>query len=150
VLSSGLVGRGTVLRDDEWGISGKIDLLLAGPNGEPLPIEYKRAWEGYEPGTSRRSHEVQLAIYFVLLEGDPRIQRAPAEGWIRYVDARGQVVPGGEVRILNTPEARVQALTLVELVRRAKRSGVEVHRTHHSPHNCRKCGDRTLCGEARR
>jgi hypothetical protein len=149
VLTSDLVGRGVVLRDLEWGITGKIDLLLEGPSGELLPIEYKRAWHGYQPGTSRRSHLVQLAIYFLLCAGDPRLKRMPAEGWIRYVDERGTVVPGGEVKIPNTPEARQQVLKVVELVRRAKVSGAEVHRTHTSPNNCRGCFDRARCDEKR-
>ncbi len=149
VLTSDLVDRGTVLRDDEWGITGKIDLLLEGPKRELIPVEYKRAWQHYEPGTTRRSHVVQLGIYFLLCQGDPRLQRTPAEGWIRYVDAQGHVVPGGEVRLRNTPEARERALIVVELVRRAKGSGVEVLRTHNSRYNCRGCADRARCTEAK-
>jgi hypothetical protein len=149
VLTSDLASRGTVLRDDEWGITGKIDLLLEGPNHEIIPVEYKQAWRNYEPGTTRRSHLVQLGLYFLLCHGDPRLQRTPAEGWIRYVDPQGHVVPGGEVRIPNTPEARERAITVVERVRRAKLSGAEVNRTHNSRYNCRGCLDRARCKEAK-
>jgi hypothetical protein len=150
VLTSDLRGRGVVLRDVEWGLVGKIDLLLEGPGGALVPVEYKRAWKGYESGTTRASHLVQVAVYFILCEGDPRIRRQPAEGWIRYVDERGQVVPGGEVRIRNTPEARQQVIAIAQLVRQAKVTGGEVHRTHNSRYNCRGCFDRGRCGEAKR
>ena len=149
VLTSDLRGQGIVLRDMEWGLTGKIDLLLEGPKGEIVPVEYKRVWRGYEAGTSRASHCVQLAAYFLLCAGDSRLHRQPAEGWIRYVDEKGQVVPGGEVRIKNTPEARQQVITVAQRVRRAKVTRDEVHRTHNSRHNCRGCYDRGRCGEVR-
>jgi hypothetical protein len=149
VLASDLLGRGVVLRDTEWGLTGKVDLLLENVAGELVVAEYKRAWPGYTAGTCRRSHAVQLAAYFVLCQGDSRLARAPVAGVLRYIDERGRVVPGGEVRIANTPEVRQQVMAVVERLRRAKLSGAEVHRTHNSPYNCRRCYDRARCGEAR-
>jgi hypothetical protein len=142
--------RGPVLlRDDEWGIVGKVDLLLQGPEGEVVPVEYKSAWPNYEPGTARRSHLVQVATAFLLCQGDPRITRAPTEGWLRYVDDQGQVVPGGEVKVQNTPEARAQVLAIVERMRQALRRNAEVHRTHNTAYNCRRCRHVGSCGDAK-
>ena len=142
--------RGPVLlRDDEWGIVGKVDLLLRGPQGEVIPVEYKSAWKGYEAGTARRSHMVQLATAFLLCQGDPRINRAPVEGWIRYVDDQGKVVPGGEVKVQNTPEARAQVIEIVQRMRQAKRTKAEVHRTLNTGYNCRHCLNHGTCGEAK-
>ena len=142
--------RGPVLlRDDEWGIVGKVDLLLRGPQGEVVPVEYKSAWKGYEPGTARRSHMVQLATAFLLCQGDPRINRARVEGWIRYVNDRGEVVPGGEVKVQNTPEARAQVIEIVKHMRVARRTKAEVHRTHNTGYNCRHCLNHGTCGEAK-
>ena len=137
---------GVLLRDNEWGIAGKVDLLLEGPDGI-VPVEYKQAWEGYGPGKTRPSHMMQLAGGMLLCKGDSRVGRAPAEGWLRYIDERGHVVPGGEVRVPNSPELQAQVVELIRRMRRSLVGGGEIHRTHHSVAKCRRCGKRQVCGE---
>ena len=140
--------RGAVLlRDNEWGITGKVDLLLEGPDG-PVPVEVKKPRGRYEPGRAKPWHELQLGTAMILCEGDGRIGRRPAEGWIRYVDARGQVLPGGEIRIPNATPLRNRVITLVQRMRRALLTKEEVHRDHRSAAKCAKCSMQTDCDEA--
>ena len=142
-------GRGALLlRDDEWGIVGKADVLLRSSDGEVIiPVEFKSVWPGYEVGTARPSHILQLGAVMLLCQADGRVDRAPREGWIRYVDDRGQLVSGGEVAVPNTVPLRERVLELLRRMRRALVRGDEVHRQHRSPAKCRRCGFRSACGE---
>ena len=151
VLVSDLGGRrGMLLRDNEWGVIGRPDLVLEHrAGGEVVLIEYKHAWRGYEPGTTRRSHALQLGAYFLLCEGDARIGRRPEYGLVRYVDESGHVVPGGEVRIRNTADLRQDVILTVQALRRAILTRAEQHRTHNTEYNCRHCADRRGCQEAK-
>ena len=138
-----------LLRDDEWGLVGKADLLLRSRDGEAVvPVEYKSVWPGYEVGTARPSHILQLGTAMLLCQADARVDRAPREGWIRYINDRGQLVMGGEVPVENTPALRERVIGLVQRMRRALITGDEAHRDHRSPAKCRRCGLRTACGEA--
>jgi CRISPR/Cas system-associated exonuclease Cas4 (RecB family) len=144
-----LGGRGALLlRDDEWGIAGKVDLLLEGANGAVVPVEYKSAGARFEPSRPRPSHLLQLAGAMLLCEGDRRVGRRPVEGRLRYIDDAGRVVPGGEIRIENTPALREQLLDTVQRMRRALATGAEIHRDHRSGGRCRRCSQREACGEA--
>ena len=137
-----------LLRDDEWGIVGKVDLLLRTSDGATvIPVEYKPTWAGYAPGTARPSHILQLATAMLLCQADGRVDRAPREGWIRYIDAAGQLVPGGEVHVENTPMLRERVIALVQRMRRAIVTGAELHREHRSPAKCRRCGLQAACEE---
>ena len=138
-----------LLRDDEWGIVCKVDLLLRSlDGGAVVPIEYKSAWRGYEAGMGRPSHILQLGAAMLLCQADGRVDRAPREGWIRYINARGQLVMGGEVPVENTPVLRERVIGLVQRMRRSLVTGEELHRDHRSPAKCRRCGLRAACGEA--
>jgi CRISPR/Cas system-associated exonuclease Cas4 (RecB family) len=142
-------GRGALLlRDNEWGIAGKVDLLLEGPHGAVVPVEYKSAGAGFKPGRVRPSHVLQLAGAMLLCEGDRRVGRRPAAGWLRYIDDTGRVVPGGAIRIENTPALREQLLDVVQRMRRALVTGTEMHRDQRSGGRCRRCSQRETCGEA--
>ncbi len=144
-----LGGRGALLlRDSEWGIVGKVDLLLGGPDGIVVPVEYKSAWAGFQPGRPRPSHVLQLAGAMLLCEGDPRVGRRPAEGWLRYIDGAGRVVTGGEIRVKNTVALRERFLGVVQRMRRARMTEAEIHRDHQSGVSCRRCSQRDGCGEA--
>ncbi len=137
-----------LLRDDEWGIVGKVDLLLRTSDGATItPVEYKPAWAGYVPGTARPGHVLQLATAMLLCQADGRVDQAPREGWIRYVDAAGQLVSGGEVHVENTPMLRERVIASVHRMRRALVAGAELHREHRSPAKCRQCGLQAACGE---
>jgi len=144
-------GRPVTLRDDEWGLTGRIDLLLERRGTrEVVPVEYKTAWKGYEPGTVRRTHRLQLGAYFLICEGDSRIKRTPATGLLRYIDEAGHLVSGGEVRIANTARLRAEVVEAVQAVRRALVADHEIHRTHNTAYNCRHCSVRGQCVEALR
>ena len=138
--------RGLTLRDDEWGLVGRPDLLLASPEG-PIPDEVKRASKGWRPGHSYRSHRLQMGTYFMVCEADPRVGRRPAEGRIRYVGPDGRTLPGGEVRLANTDALREEVLWTVRQIREDLRAP-EVHRSHAFPSRCRGCSVRAGCGEA--
>jgi len=150
VLASDLNGRGVLLRDNEWRLRGQPDLILERRGSrEVVVVEYKSAWRGYEPGTTRRSHQRQLGAYLLLCEADARIGRRAAYGLVRYVDERGEVVPGGEVRVANSPDLRQEVIGAIQGMRRAIVTGGPVARTHNSPYNCRHCRDRRGCQEVR-
>ena len=138
-----------LLRDNEWGITGKVDLLLRDvASRAAIPVEYKPAWQEFEPGRARPSHILQLAAALVLCQGDSRVGQSPPEGWIRYIDRRGTVVPGGEVHIPNTPEIRERVFAIVQRMRRALVTGEELHRDHRSVAKCRRCSVRNACDES--
>jgi CRISPR/Cas system-associated exonuclease Cas4 (RecB family) len=144
-----LDSRGAILlRDNEWGITGKVDLLLQNVASRVvIPVEYKPAWQGFEPGKARPSHILHLATALVLCQGDSRVGQSPPEGWIRYIDERGTLVPGGEVHIQNTPEIREWVIATAQRMRRAIVTSDELHRDHRSVAKCRQCAQRDTCGE---
>ncbi len=138
-----------LLRDDEWGLVGKADLLLQSLDGERvIPVEYKSIWPGYEAGTARPSHILQLGAIMLLCQADGRVDRTPREGWLRYINDRGQLRAGGEVPVANTPALRERVIGVVQRMRRALLAGAEVHPDHRSPAKCRRCGLRADCSEA--
>jgi CRISPR/Cas system-associated exonuclease Cas4 (RecB family) len=142
--------RGAILlRDNEWGLTGKVDLLLQHiATRAVIPVEYKSAGEGFEPRNVRPSHVLQLATALVLCQGDSRVGQTPPEGWIRYIDEHGILAPRGEVRIQNTPEIRDWVIATGQRMRRALATSEELHRDHHSPAKCQRCALRHLCDEA--
>lgn len=142
--------RGAILlRDNEWGLMGRVDLLLQHiATRVVIPVEYKSAGQGFESGRVRPSHILQLATALVLCQGDGRVGQTPPEGWIRYVDDRGALVPRGEVRIQNTPELRAWVFATAQRMRRALASNQDLHRDHHSVAKCQRCALRHCCDEA--
>jgi CRISPR/Cas system-associated exonuclease Cas4 (RecB family) len=141
--------RGRTLRDSRWGLVGKLDLLLEGPGGL-VPVEVKRvSGEATRaPARAHDSHVVQLGACFVLCAADVRVGQGPSEGWIRYVDGRGKILPGGEFRIPNTPELRATVLEVIRRMRVALQDGREVHRSHEAVGRCAHCSVRDGCGES--
>jgi CRISPR/Cas system-associated exonuclease Cas4 (RecB family) len=141
--------RRRTLRDREWGLVGKLDLLLEGPRGL-VPVEIKRVVgeAARAPVRAHDSHVVQLGASFVLCEADSRLGQRPNEGWIRYVDSRGKILPGGEFRIPNRPELRATVLEVIRRMRAALQGGPEVHRSHEVVGRCAHCSVRAECGES--
>ncbi len=141
------LGRGPViLRNTEWGLAGRVDLVLEGPTGS-IPVEYKRAGARYRPGTARMNHVLQLATSMLLCEGDGRFGTRPAEGWLRYVDGQGRVLPGGEVRVANSLWLQARLMACLQRMRRALVTREELHRDHQSAAKCAKCSRRLACDE---
>jgi CRISPR/Cas system-associated exonuclease Cas4 (RecB family) len=136
-----------LLRDDATGVVGKADLLLDGPAGL-VPVEYQRAWASCQPGKARPSHILQLATVMLLCEADPRVDRRPVEGWLRYLGTDGRVVKGGEVQVPNTTDLRQRVQSLITQIRQASATGEEQHRDHQVAAKCQRCALRAQCGEA--
>lgn len=133
------------LRDVEGGLVGRPDLLLE-RWGRLVLIEKKRASRGWKPGTSYRSHRLQVGAYMLMCEADSQIRRVP-EAWIHYVDGDGRLRPGGQVRVLDTPALRAEVREIMGQIRRDAHAA-EVHRSHDRPERCRGCGVREACEEA--
>jgi len=79
------------------------------------------------------SHILQLATAMLLCQADGRVDRAPREGWIRYIDACRAVSAGRGGPFENTPMLRERVIALVQRMRRAIVTGAELHREHRSP-----------------
>jgi len=140
-------GRGPLLRDGEWGLVGRTDALLQTREGEVIPVDDKRAWPGYQPGKARPSHLLQLGAEMLLVSADPQVRSSPSRGVLRYRDSRGNVIPGGEVRVENTVQLRTRVLQVVADIRGALASGVEQHRSHSTYKKCFRCVHARHCGE---
>jgi CRISPR-associated exonuclease Cas4 len=72
-------GSGTPLFAKNYPLSGKPDYVVLSPEGVPIPVELKLGADAQEP---QRSHIMQLAAYFVILED--LYERSPQYGVLRY------------------------------------------------------------------
>ena len=94
------------------------------------------------------SYFTQVRLVGVVGDDFGESERAVLEG--RGIDTHDlEVVPGGEVKVQNTPEARAQVIEIVKHMRVARRTKAEVHRTHNTGYNCRRCLNHGTCGEAK-
>lgn|SRR5574337_536760 len=137
--------RGLTLRDGEWGLVGRPDLLLES-SGNPVLVETKRASRGWRPGQTYRSHQLQVGAYLLMCEADSNVGRRLPEGWIQYVDNEGRELSGGKVRVPNTDALRREVIEILQRIRQALR-GSEVHRDHSYANRCRSCSVKRACGE---
>lgn len=124
-----------VLISQHYGLRGKPDYLLADDAGGVVPVEVK---SGLLPKSRRppRSHALQLAVYFILVEDD--LQRHVSYGLIRYRN--------GELRVENTDELRAELLEIVEEMRDALLAE-EAHRSHAETRRCAACSMAHACDE---
>lgn len=136
--------RGLTLRDSEWGLVGRPDLLFES-SGDLELVEKKRR-RGWRPGRVYRSDRLQVGAYLLMCEADPKVGRRLPEGWIQYVDNEGRELPGGKVRVLNTEALRQEVIEVLRRIRQALR-GSEVHRDHSYASRCRSCSVKRACGE---
>lgn len=136
--------RGLTLRDSEWGLVGRPDLLIESAGGLEL-VEKKRR-RGWRPGRLYRSDRLQVGAYLLMCEADPKVGRRLPGGWIQYVDADGREMPGGKVSVLNTDALRREVIGILQRIRQALR-GSEVHRDHSYANRCRSCSVKHACGE---
>jgi len=126
---------GEVLVSMRYGLSGKPDYLLEEGRNSLIPVEIK---SGFAPrgGQPHRSHLLQLAVYFLLVE-DVLQQQAPY-GLIRYRDRT--------LEIANTPHLREELIDLVERMRQ-QLSLREVRRSHNQRSRCAGCSLAEFCDE---
>lgn len=132
------------LHDDEWGLTGRPDLMLEERDGL-VPVEWKRA--AVAPNTLRPSHQLQVGAQLLLCEADPQVGRRPTHGEVQYLDYEGRILLNGRFKVPNSEGLRRQVIETVGAMRNALRGG-EVHRDHETHAKCRKCSVRTACGEA--
>jgi CRISPR/Cas system-associated exonuclease Cas4 (RecB family) len=136
--------RGLTLRDSEWGLVGRPDLLLES-SGDLELVEKKRR-RGWSPGRVYRSDRLQVGAYLLMCEADPKVGRRLPEGWVQYIDGDGRELPDGKVRVPNTDALRGEVIEVLRRIRQALR-GSEVHRDHSHASRCRSCSVKRACGE---
>jgi CRISPR/Cas system-associated exonuclease Cas4 (RecB family) len=90
-------GLGTPLFAKKYPLSGKPDYVILSPEGAPIPVELKLSSDSQEP---QRSHIIQLAVYFVILED--LYTQPPKYGLLRYA--------GHEFTIQNTESLKRKVL----------------------------------------
>lgn len=136
--------RGLTLRDSEWGLVGRPDLLFES-SGDLELVEKKRR-RGWRPGRVYRSDRLQVGAYLLMCEADPKVGRRLPEGWVQYIDGDGRELPDGKVRVPNTDALRGEVIEVLRRIRQALR-GSEVHRDHSYASRCRSCSVKRACGE---
>jgi CRISPR-associated exonuclease Cas4 len=86
------------------------------------------------------SHRAQLGVYFLLIEEELRIR--PTHGFIVLGD-------GTRERVENTDKLRAWVLELAGQIRAARAEVMRQIPVDPRPGQCRKCGMREHCGQAR-
>ena len=119
-----------------YGLSGKPDYLMEDDEEEGLiPVEVKGI-NAPRNGVPYRSHLMQLAVYFVLVED---VLRQPAPyGLIRYRDQT--------LEIDNTDELREELFDLIGGMREVMASG-HADRSHNQPRRCAGCSVAHACDQ---
>ena len=90
--------------------------------------------------TLRPWHRAQMGVYFLLIEEELRIR--PSHGFIVCGD-------GTRHRIENTEELRAWVLELAGQIRAARAAVTQPIPVNPVPGQCRPCGMRGHCGQAR-
>jgi CRISPR-associated exonuclease Cas4 len=131
------LGQGRTLELDDrnlysrrHGLAGRPDRIIEGG----IPEEWKSARRVYD------SHRAQLGCYFILIEEETGVR--PTHGFIVTGD-------GQRHRIDNTAELRTWVLDIADQIRTAKRQLTEIIQVNPRPGQCRGCGVREGCGQAR-
>jgi CRISPR-associated exonuclease Cas4 len=121
------------LTSHRLGLTGRPDRLIK-TDGTIIVEEWKSSRQVWP------SHRAQMGCYFLLIEEELRIR--PSHGFI---------VLGDETRhrIENTEELRTWVLDLAEQIRAARESVTVPIPVNTSPNQCRRCGMRGQCGQAR-
>ncbi len=128
------IARSVSLGCDELGLTGKLDLVSADPEGgEAIPVETKKS---RVPNTPERSHppeRVQLMAQGLLLRAHGY---RSGHGYLYFAGSRQRV------RIEFTPELEAETLAVLAAVRAARRSAIMPPPLEDSP----KCWGCSLCG----
>lgn len=117
------------------GLTGKPDYLLRDPQGNLIPVEVKSSVTP-RGGRPYKSHLLQLAAYFVLVED--ALQGTAPYGLIRYRN--------GTCRIANTATLRADLLETIGRMRRLLQRG-QAQRNHEQPQRCARCSMAHACDE---
>ena len=124
-----------VLVSHRYGLRGKPDYLLNDGAGWVIPVELKSS-RIPRSGRPHRSHALQLAAYFLLVED--ALQQRVAYGLVRYKD--------GVLRIENSAHLRAELLAVMEEMRAAL-SSEDASRSHRQAVRCRACSVAYACDE---
>jgi hypothetical protein len=122
-----------VLTSRRLGLTGRPDRLIR--SGGTLVIE---EWKSTR--YVRDSHRAQMGVYFLLAED--RYGMRPPQGFIVCGD-------GTRHQIDNTPELRTWVLGIAEQSRAARVAVTVPIAVNPSPAQCRACGQRGNCGQAK-
>jgi len=121
------------LTSHRLGLTGRPDRLIK-TDGTTIPEEWKssrRVWP---------SHRAQMACYFVLIEEELRVR--PSHGFIVLGD-------GTRHKIENDESLRAWVLDLAAQIRAARKALTEPIPVNPRPSQCRACGMRSHCGQAK-
>jgi CRISPR-associated exonuclease Cas4 len=121
------------LTSHRLGLTGRPDRLIKA-DGSIIPEEWKSA------RTLRPWHLAQIGVCFLLIEEELRIR--PPHGFIVCGD-------GTRHRIENTAELRAWVLDLAGQIRAARAVIAQPIAVNPKPGQCRPCGMRDHCGQAR-
>ena len=113
-----------------YGLAGRPDRVIEGG----IPEEWKSALRLHD------SHRAQMAVYFILLEEGTGVR--PTHGFIVTGD-------GTRHRVENTDELQAWVLEVADQIRAARRQTAEMIPVNPRPGQCRSCGQRENCGQAR-
>ena len=129
LLDSDLQGKGTLLRDEAWDLTGTPDYLLDTPNG-PVPVEVKT---GHTPNKPYPNHVLQVSCYLRLLEANGR---NPPYGLVNY--------PDGVFRIAWGEPQKADLKACLDRMALCKQVG-KADRDHEQAGRCRGCARRAAC-----
>jgi CRISPR-associated exonuclease Cas4 len=121
------------LTSQRLGLTGRPDRLIKA-HGSIIVEEWKssrRVWP---------SHRAQMGVYFLLIEEELRIR--PSHGFIVCGD-------GARHRIENTDDLRAWVLTMAGEIRSLRAAPDQPIEVRPKPGQCRPCGMRGHCGQAR-
>ncbi len=135
----GLGGGKTVALDNVtltsrcYGLTGKPDRMIR-QGGMVIPEEWKRSRSVWP------NHRAQLGVYFILIE--EQLEVRPTHGFIVCGD-------GTRHRVENSEELRAWVLGLAGQIRAARAAVDETIPVNPRAGQCRPCGVRQYCGQAR-
>jgi CRISPR-associated exonuclease Cas4 len=113
-----------------YGLAGRPDRIIQGG----IPEEWKSARRVYD------SHRAQMGVYYLLLAEETGVR--PPHGFIVTGDGTVEMVE-------NTDELRARVLAVADRIRAARGQLAEIIKVSPTPGQCRSCGVREHCGQAR-
>lgn len=121
------------LRSPRLGLVGKPDRIIKAA-GSIIVEEWKSSRK------LRPSHRAQMGVYFLLIEDQLRVR--PTHGFIVCGN-------GSRHRIDNTEDLQAWVLAIAGQIREARKTVTAPIAVNPFPAQCRSCGQRGNCGQAR-